>query len=81
MSKQSNVSNLWMKAVEKNDRYWTILLCFLITVAVGLLAVVAFRLNIVETVDVSALVEGAPQASGDSLSMLNALLALYRGAA
>jgi hypothetical protein len=34
-----------MKAAQRNDRSWIMLLCFLLAVAVGLLAVVAFRLQ------------------------------------
>lgn len=44
-SKEDHVQNLWMKAVERNDRSWLMLLCFLLAVAVGLLALVAYRLD------------------------------------
>jgi len=44
-SKEDHVSTLWMQAVEKNDRSWVMLLCFLLAVAIGLLTVVAYRLD------------------------------------
>jgi hypothetical protein len=44
-SKEGHVESLWARTVERNDRSWIMLLCFLIAVAVGLLSVVAYRLS------------------------------------
>ncbi|GIL43724.1 hypothetical protein Vafri_1308 [Volvox africanus] len=46
--RSDHVSNLWMKAVERNDRKWLMLAAFLLSVAVGLLTVVAWRLEQLE---------------------------------
>jgi hypothetical protein len=47
-NKNEHVNSLWMKAVERNDRKWLMLAAFLLTVAVGLLTVVAWRLEHLE---------------------------------
>lgn len=39
------MASLWRAAVEKNDRSWIMLLCFLMTTAVGLLSLVEYRLD------------------------------------
>ena len=39
---------LWSAAVEKNDRSWMMVLCFLLTTAVGLLSVVAYKLDVLK---------------------------------
>ncbi len=44
-SKEGHVQNLWAQTVEKNDRSWVVLLCFLVTVAITLLTVVAWRIE------------------------------------
>lgn len=44
-SKEDHVESLWARAVERNDRSWVMLACFLLAVAVGLLTVVAYRLD------------------------------------
>lgn len=47
-SREGHVESLWAAAVEKNDRPWLMLLCFLLAVAVGMLVVVALKLQAVE---------------------------------
>lgn len=44
-TKEHHMMGLWMRAVEKNDRAWVVLLCFLLSVSIGLLSVVAYRLS------------------------------------
>ena len=44
-SQEDHVEALWARAVERNDRPWIILACFLFSVAIGLLTVVAWRIN------------------------------------
>ena len=44
-SQEDHVEALWARAVERNDRTWIILACFLFSVAIGLLTVVAWRIN------------------------------------
>jgi hypothetical protein len=39
---------LWSAAVEKNDRSWMMVLCFLLTTAVGLLSIVAYKLDVLK---------------------------------
>ncbi|EFJ51225.1 hypothetical protein VOLCADRAFT_88088 [Volvox carteri f. nagariensis] len=46
--RSDHVSSLWRKAVERNDRKWLMLAAFLLSVAVGLLTVVAWRLEQLE---------------------------------
>jgi len=43
--KEGHVESLWARTVERNDRKWVILAVFLLTVSVGLLATVAYRLD------------------------------------
>lgn len=45
-SKEDHVESLWARTVERNDRSWLVLIAVLMSVAVGLLAVVAYRLNV-----------------------------------
>ncbi|KAG2425949.1 hypothetical protein HXX76_013322 [Chlamydomonas incerta] len=52
--RSDHVSSLWMKAVERNDRKWLMLAAFLLSVAVGLLTVVAWRLEQLEQLQVAA---------------------------
>jgi hypothetical protein len=44
-SKEDHVESLWARAVERNDRSWLMLLAFLLTLAIALLSVVAYRLD------------------------------------
>eukprot|EP00882_Tetradesmus_deserticola_P007367 GHRQ01007761.1.p3 GENE.GHRQ01007761.1~~GHRQ01007761.1.p3 ORF type:complete len:172 (+),score=87.01 GHRQ01007761.1:178-693(+) len=44
-SKEDHLENLWAKTVERNDRSWLMLLCFLLSVAITLLCVVAWRIS------------------------------------
>jgi hypothetical protein len=44
-SKEDHLENLWAKTVERNDRSWLMLLCFLLSVVIGLLCVVAWRIS------------------------------------
>jgi hypothetical protein len=44
-SKEDHLESLWARTVERNDRSWVMLLCFLLSVAIGLLAVVAYRIS------------------------------------
>ncbi|PNW86145.1 hypothetical protein CHLRE_02g074900v5 [Chlamydomonas reinhardtii] len=52
--RSDHVSSLWMKAVERNDRKWLMLAAFLLSVAVGLLTVVAWRLEQLEHLQAAA---------------------------
>ncbi|GLC55559.1 hypothetical protein PLESTB_001000400 [Pleodorina starrii] len=52
--RSDHVSGLWMKAVERNDRKWLMLAAFLLSVAVGLLTVVAWRLEQLEHLQAAA---------------------------
>eukprot|EP00955_Chlamydomonas_euryale_P109460 365937-Chlamydomonas_euryale.AAC.1 len=42
---EDHVSRLWGSAVERNDRSWVKLLCFLLAVAVALLSLVEYRID------------------------------------
>lgn len=44
-SKEDHMQNLWAQTVERNDRSWITLLCFLVAIAIGLLSIVAYRLD------------------------------------
>jgi hypothetical protein len=44
-SKEDHLESLWAKTVERNDRSWLMLLCFLLSVVIGLLSVVAWRIS------------------------------------
>ena len=46
--KDSRVSSLWMAAVERNDRSWYLLLAILLSVVVGLLGAVFYRIGALE---------------------------------
>ena len=48
------MESLWARAVERNDRKWVILAVFLLSVSIGLLAAVAYRLDKVGAVGVAA---------------------------
>eukprot|EP00879_Flechtneria_rotunda_P007959 GHRR01008338.1.p1 GENE.GHRR01008338.1~~GHRR01008338.1.p1 ORF type:complete len:1287 (+),score=597.52 GHRR01008338.1:548-4408(+) len=71
-SKEDHVESLWAKTVERNDRSWLMLFCFLLAVAVGLLAVVVYRLGglqgNVAADAVTAAVQGAAEGAGDGVS-------------
>ncbi len=43
--KEGHVESLWARTVERNDRKWVMLAVFLLTVSVGLLTAVAYRLD------------------------------------
>ncbi|KXZ50227.1 hypothetical protein GPECTOR_17g864 [Gonium pectorale] len=75
--RSDHVSNLWVKAVERNDRKWLMLAAFLLSVAVGLLTVVAWRLEQLEQLE--QLHAAAPQVA--LMSMQAALQALLQHAA
>jgi hypothetical protein len=66
-SKEGHVESLWARAVERNDRSWVMLLCFLITVAVGLLAVVAYRLDLLTSMGGGGEGAGVPPGGGEAL--------------
>lgn len=77
-SKEDHVESLWAKTVERNDRSWLMLLCFLLTVVIGLLAVVAYRIaNMQNTGDVGAVVDAATVVA--QLPLLMSLMAAAVG--
>jgi hypothetical protein len=77
-SKEDHVESLWAKTVERNDRSWIMLLCFLLTVVIGLLAVVAYRIANVQSMgDVGAAVDAAAVVS--QLPLLMTLMAAAVG--
>lgn len=47
-SRDDEMGQLWSEAVEKNDRSWNMVLCFLLTTAVGLLSIVAYKLDVLK---------------------------------
>ncbi|KAG1678854.1 hypothetical protein FOA52_003522 [Chlamydomonas sp. UWO 241] len=61
--REDHVSRLWGNAVEKNDRSWLMLLCFLLSVAVGLLSLVEYRID--------HMVTGVTGAVADAFSVIS----------
>jgi hypothetical protein len=78
-SKEDHLESLWAKTVERNDRSWLMLLCFLLSVVIGLLCVVAWRISGLEGAPDEA-ANAAAAAAGAGQLPVAALLGLAAAA-
>jgi hypothetical protein len=78
-SKEDHLESLWAKTVERNDRSWIMLLCFLLSVVIGLLCVVAWRISGLEGAPDEA-ANAAAAAAGAGQLPVAALLGLAAAA-